>query len=286
MKPVFINRTVPNRSVSIQNRPSFSPWHFHPEMELIWITKSSGTSFIGDSIKKFQPGDLIFLGSNLPHQWRSDNIAAEEGVEDKGEAIVIHFMEDFAGRDFFNMPEMHSIRRLFSSGNQGIKFNKRCSEGIRELIEDIFEANDFDRVILLLKILKYLSLEPDIQSFSSQGYTNFFHKNENQRLYHVYKHVMTNFKDHITLEEVAGIANMNPAAFSRYFKKVNKKSFTRYLKEVRIGYAHKLLLEDDLTVRETCFQSGFNSVSNFNRQFKKVTNLSPVEYRAQFKTQP
>ncbi len=287
MKPTLIDRSSHrDKSFTIAKHqyPHFlKTWHFHAELELVFITQSYGTRFIGDHIEKFQPGDLVLIGSNLPHLWKNDKVYFEHSEELVAEAIVIHFRRDFAGETLLNTPEMKSIRELIDISGQGIKFGKTCSCEIDPLLEEMVNVEGVEKLILFLRLLKRLSEETDIRMLSSQSYAFSFQKDENRRLDPVYNHIMTNFKDKITLEEVANLANMNPSAFSRYFKKVNKKSFCTYLNEVRIGYACKLLLEEQLTVLEICFASGFNNISNFNRQFKKHINFSPTEYKAQFK---
>ena len=287
MKPILINRSSRrDKSFTIAKHqyPYFlKTWHFHTELELVLITESYGTRFIGDSIERFQPGDLVLIGRNLPHLWKNDKVYFEHSEELVAEAIVIHFRRDFAGENLLNTPEMKSIRDLIKISGLGIKFSMACSAEIRPLLEEIYQVKGFERLILFLRVLKHLSDETDIQMLSSQNYAFSFQKVENRRLDPVYNHIMTKFKDKITLDKVASLANMNPSAFSRYFKQVNKKSFCAYLNEVRVGYACKLLLEEQLTVLEICFASGFNNISNFNRQFKKHVNFSPTEYKAQFK---
>lgn len=287
MKPTLIDRSSrQDKSFTITRHqyPHFlKTWHFHEELELVYIIESYGTRFIGDSIEKFQPGELVLIGSNLPHLWRNDKVYFENCGELTAEAIVIHFRRDFAGEKLIDTPEMKSIRELIDLSEQGIKYSNSYADEIRPLLETMVNEKGFEKLILFLRLLKRLSDETDIRMLSSQSNTFSFQKNKNRRLDPVYHHIMTNFKDKIRLEEVASLANMNSSAFSRYFKKVNKKSFCTYLNEVRIGYACKLLLEGQLTISEICFASGFNNISNFNRQFKKHINFSPTEYKLQFK---
>lgn len=287
MKPQFLDRnTYENTSFSINrySNPYFlKVWHYHPQLELVLILESTGTRFIGDSIEKFEPGELILTGKNLPHLWQNDDIYFNKSSSLLAEAIAIHFTEDFAGTDLFSIPEMKSIRELLNRARQGIKFSGNRKEEAVTLITEISRLNDFEKVISLLKILQELSLETDFQLLASAGYTLSLAIPENKKLDQVYNHIVTNFRNDITLDEMAALTQMNPSAFSRFFKRVSHKSFSQYLNEVRVGYACKLLMEDKLNISGVGLESGFNNLSNFNRQFKTIKKISPSEYRSQFR---
>ncbi len=252
-------------------------WHYHPELELVCIQKSSGTRFIGDSIEQFDVGEIILIGKDLPHMWLNDKEYFEEESKLEAQAIAIHFKEDFAGEDFLKMPEMVSIGKLFKKAHHGMKFSGDVSQIIKK-IKKLNEYDGFDRTIKFIQILNLLATHKEYKLLSSIGFLNSFKMTGKRNLEKVYEYIINNFKEDISLQDVASIAFMNPSAFSRFFKRINRKTFSEYLNEVRVGYACKLLIEDKYNVSEICFESGFNNISNFNRQFKKTTSYSPTEY--------
>ncbi|NLP56899.1 AraC family transcriptional regulator [Lutibacter sp. B1] len=281
MKLHLLDRSdLQNKSLSVHfNNYSYflKLWHYHEQLELVVILKSTGTRFVGDSIEKFNEGEIILLGKNLPHMWLNDKIYFKKDSSLKAQAIAIHFKEDFIGNDFFNTPEVKHIPLLFEKAKRGIKFTGNNKELVSE-ISKMLDLNHFDRIIKMIQILNSLSQKKEYSLLSSSGFINSFKKTENTKLDDVYSYMFNNFKNQISLNEIAEIAHMNPAAFSRHFKKVNKKPFSKYLNEIRIGYACKLLLEQKYNVTDICYESGFNNLSNFNRQFKTITNYSPTEY--------
>lgn len=267
-------------SFSIRNNqyPNFLKiWHYHPEFELVTILKSTGTRFIGDNIEQFNVGEIILIGKNLPHMWLNDKEYFQDNSTLEAQAIAIHFKEDFAGETFFNMPEMNGIKKMFENAQYGIKFLGDLSLAINWM-KKMETLNGFDKTISFLRILNLLANHQDYKLLSSMGFVNSFKKTGRTNLAEVYEYIIKNFKERITLDDVANIACMNPTAFSRVFKRVNRKTFSEYLNEVRVGYACKLLLEEKYNISEICFESGFNNISNFNRQFKKTTGYSPSSY--------
>lgn len=281
MKPLLIDRSSsPNKSFTVRNHrfPNFlKVWHHHAELELVVILKSTGTRFIGDNIEQFCEGEVVLIGINLPHMWLNDKEYFETNSTLEAEAIAIHFNEDFAGKDFLKMPEMVSIAKLLERSSQGIKFSGDLNWFIYQ-IKNIHELTPFDKTMKFIKLLNYLAKNNDHTLLSSSGFINSFKKTGRNNLDKVYEYIVKNFKDDIKRSDVAEIANMDPSAFSRFFKRVHRKTFTEYLLEVRIGYACKLLIENKNSISEICYESGFNNLSNFNRQFKKAMSCSPSDY--------
>ena len=252
-------------------------WHYHPELELVVILKSTGTRFIGDNIEHFSKGDIILIGKNLPHMWLNDKEYFEEDSKLEAKAIGIHFNEHFAGKEFFDMSEMIVIKDLIEKAKHGIKFSGDLAL-VTKWIKNINKLEGFDRTIKFFKILNLLAMQEDYKLLSSSGFINSFKMTGKKNLENVYEYIIKNFKENITLTDVANVAHMNPSAFSRFFKRINRKTFSEYLNEVRVGYSCKLLIENKNNISEICFESGFNNISNFNRQFKKTMHYSPTEY--------
>lgn len=180
------------------------------------------------------------------------------------------------------VPEMNQINQLMQAACRGIAFSGGVKQPVRQLLENMFDQSPLEQVLTLLKILELLSTDKQKQAISSSGFTKAFNAPNSRRLDVVYDYILNNFTEQIRLEDVANLANMNSAAFCRYFKKVNKTTFSKYLNEVRIGYSCKLIMEEQYSVSEIAYKSGFNNLSNFNRQFKMVKGLSPTEYLKQY----
>jgi AraC-like DNA-binding protein len=261
----------------------FDPnWHFHPQYQIFLVLEGTGTRFIGDHIKPFSPGDLVFLGPNLPHLWRSDKQYFDPGFNLSTYGIVIYFTEECLGQGFFDKLEMAPIKQLFEKSKRGIEISGKTREALELQMKKIVHKTGFDLVLSLLSILNDLSHSHDLFLLSSIGYANNFKVSETTRMQKVHDFVMNNFQRNIELDEVATLANMSPSAFCRYFKARANKTFFDFISEIRIGHACKLLIEENLNVTQICYQSGFNTLSNFNRQFKTITGKSPVQYQKEY----
>ncbi|GAB3997233.1 AraC family transcriptional regulator [Spirosoma daeguense] len=260
--------------------PHFDPnWHFHPHYQLFLVEEGTGMRFIGDSIKPFGPGDLVFLGPNLPHLWRSDQPYFDKlsGLKTKG--IVIYFAEDFLGSDFFHKPEMRLIRQLLDQSRQGLEWTGKTRNQVEAALRQMAQQTiDFDRVISLLSLFSTLSHAPDYRILTSAGYTNTVKPSETDRMQLVHDYVLEHFPDDLSLDTVADLAGMTPPAFCRYFKARANKTFSEFVSEVRIGHACKLLMRGKLNITQISFESGFRTLSNFNRQFKDITGQTPSNY--------
>jgi AraC-like DNA-binding protein len=276
-----LNRSsIMNESLTVsynQHSHFLRVWHFHPEFELVIILKSSGTRFIGDSIQKFEEGEVVLIGDNLPHMWLNDEEYFKENPVLKAEAIAVHFNRDFLGTDFFEIPEMQSISNLLDRARLGIRFYDP-KVGLLDEIKSLVDLGPAARIYKTIEILDALTKHERYKLLSSNSFLRSFNKTENKRLAKIYEYVFENFNSHISSGDVAQIAGMNKSAFSRFFKESHRKTFTTYLNEIRVGYASKLLLENKESITEIAYLSGFNNISNFNRQFKKIHNMSPSSY--------
>jgi AraC-like DNA-binding protein len=282
MKAKLLERRKPfdkSFTSAIHNYPHFlNIWHYHPEFELVMMLKSTGTRFVGDSIQPFSPGELVLIGENVPHMWQNDKPYFERDSVLTAESITLHFRKDFGGEALLDIPEMIQIKGLFERASQGIAFGGSVRETAIEKLLAIHHAEGFLRWIGLMEFLQELAEEVDFRYLSSRGFQQPKEKNGDSRIDKVYSFTFNNFHRNITLEEVADIANLNPTAFCRFFKKNTKKNYSKFLNEIRIGYACKRLLEQKMNISEIGYESGFNNLSNFNRQFKSSRGISPTEY--------
>ncbi|MDQ3291148.1 MAG: AraC family transcriptional regulator [Bacteroidota bacterium] len=286
MKPVIrksANQTTGSFTVKKLHDPHFDPnWHFHPEYQLFLVLEGTGTRFIGDSIKHFEAGDLVFTGPNLPHLWRSDPVYFEGNPECRVQGIVVYFDANFLGPDFFHKPEMFGLKHLLQLSERGLEITGYTRDILTHQIKALEQLNGFDRILVLLEILHTLSRSHDYNLLSSNGFINTFKPSDTLRMQQVHDYVLTHFKDSIPLETIAGIANMSPSAFCRYFKARANKTFYDFVSEIRIGYACKLLIEEEWNVTRICYECGYKTLSNFNHQFKKITGQNPLQYQKQY----
>ena len=253
-------------------------WHFHEELELVYIKKSTGTKFIGDCIEQFSPGDLVLIGSCLPHLWLNDKEYFEK-KDLEAEAMVIHFHPCCFGDSFFSIPEMHKIYKMMEEAKVGIRLDGPNKKKIITLMEGLFVEDEFGKVISLLHILRLIVDEPQKAFLSSHSFINSYTRNPNTKLDKVYEYVLNNFREQINLNGIADLVHMNPSAFSRYFKQTTNKTFVQFLNEVRIGYSCKILInQGDKNISEIAFECGYRNLSNFNRQFKLITGKTPRDY--------
>jgi len=246
-------------------------------LELVLVSQSTGTRFIGDSIEKFGPGDVVLIGKDLPHMWLNDDIYFKDRSDLMAEAIAVHFKEDFLGTGIFSAPEMRHIGALLQRASQGIKFETVSSE-ILGKINGLTALEPFEKAIGLLQILHKLALNHDYKLLSGKGFSNSFGTGGDKNMDKANAFIFKNFNTPIGSKDIAKVLEMNPSAFSRYFKRIHRKTFTKYLNEIRIGYACKLLMEEKNNVTAVCYESGFNNISNFNRQFKQIMGMSPSDY--------
>ena len=260
--------------------PFFDPnWHFHPHYQLFTVIKGTGTRFIGDDIRHFEEGDTVFLGPNMPHLWRSDRNYFEKESQLQTEGIVVYFKEDFLGNDFFEKPEMFDIKSFLKNSERGLDLTGTLgTEMVRDLNE-LLGLTGFEGISKLLNILHKLSITNDYQYISSSNYTNTHKISETERMRIVHEYVLKHFKENINLSTVASLSNMTEAAFCRYFKSRTNKTFSDFVKEIRIGNACKMLQNEQKSISQICYESGYNTVSNFNNQFKSLKGVSPLQYQ-------
>ncbi|MFT2009289.1 AraC family transcriptional regulator [Pontibacter sp. 13R65] len=283
MKVVVRKSAIPdNRAFIIKElvAPYFDPnWHFHPEYQLFFVLEGKGTRFIGDNIKPFKENDMVLMGPDLPHLWRSNNEYFNKcsGLQTRG--IVVYFREDFLGHSIQQKEEMKEILHLFQRSKRGLDIMGKANSQVGEMMTELTQQKGVESVIQLLKILHTLATSPDCYPITNSGYVNLNKESEKDRMNRVYEHVMNNFEQKITLEEVAAIANMSSSSFSRYFKSRVNKSFSDFLSEIRIGHACKLLNDEERNISQVCYESGFNTLSNFNKQFRDITGKTPLQYK-------
>jgi len=267
-------------SVISREEPFFqSPFHSHPELELVYIKESYGKRIVGNSVEPFVSGDMVFLGSDIPHVWLNDEIYYKGINTLNAEAIVVYFNKDIFGSIFYELKETQKISNLFNQAVRGLSISGKTNELIAKKLERLVHKKDFEIIIGLFEILSILSESNDISFINNQAYIPASNQIKNDRLSDVFEYVKINFKQDISLDEIAKIANLTPTSFCRMFKTKTQKHFVEYLNEIRVSNACKYLIETDMGMSEIAYECGCKTASNFNKLFKKLTGTTPKEYR-------
>ncbi len=287
MKPFFQKlASLPTESVIFFNeeRPHFTvPWHFHPEIEILFVVKSSGTSYVGDGIHRFTEGEISIIGENVPHWWKSDP-KYMDGKDTTGiKVLIIQFNKKIFDPNFISLPEMKAIKEFLEKAQRGIQFLSKSSKALGEQITKIFQLSGIQRITELILLLEMMSGTKDYKYHASVGYSRTINTYDFYRFNKIHEHIILNFNKPIKLEDVANTVNISPTAFCRYFKKHTGKTFLSFLNEMRIGHACKLMVEGKMTISMASMESGYNNLSHFNDQFKRVMKLTPSEYISAYK---
>lgn len=282
-KPKFLSSDYcPGTSVAIKYFEAAhfpNPLHYHKELELAYIISGYGMRYIGSSIQPFRKGDLVLVGEELTHVWMCDDAFYEPGTNLLTKAIVIKFHRHFAGYDFIKLPEAHPIVSVMNDASGGLRVRGETRKIIRNLMFDMLEQSPVEQIISLMNILNEIYKSDHISVLSRFDQHKSSNPKEKDRMNRIIQHTMMHFKRTISLEEIANVANLSKSAFCRYFKNAVKKSYNEFIYDIRVEYACKLLLEKDMGIMQVCYESGFNNPSAFSQIFKRVTGISPNQYR-------
>ncbi|MDP4644227.1 MAG: AraC family transcriptional regulator [Opitutales bacterium] len=252
-----------------------APYHFHPEIEVVYIEEGRGIRVVGDHSDSFYPGDLCLFAQNLPHFYHADQAGR------RASSLVVQFLPEVI-RSLLSTPEMRPVRELLKDGQRGIRFSGNTAEGLHSLILELVSADGPERMLRLLELLTALAGQGERQLLSSIGYTYDADDKQGQRIERAWQLLVTQSSDALTQADVAAAMHMSVSTFSRFFRRATNRTFTEALLEIRLGHACRLLAESDTTISEICYACGFNNLSNFNRQFKKRYGRSPREWRKLF----
>lgn len=252
-------------------------WHYHPEIELVYVNGGCGKRQIGSHISYYRNGDLILIGSLLPH------CAFTDGLTDHSAETVIQFKDDFLGQDFFGSKELFGIKNLMERAKKGIVFHGDTKRRIGADIEALKHLQPFEKLVGLLKVLREMEKTNKYTLLNAEGFILETNLQDNDRINIIFNFVKREFERSISLDEISTEVSMTVPAFCRYFKKITGKTFTRFVNEYRLTHAAKLLHEKQISITDVCYESGFNNFSHFNKQFKVFTGKSPSVYRNELK---
>lgn len=284
MRPSLLKiKTKKESSFSIRHDviPAFKGvWHYHPEVELHYIVKGEGVRLIADNVSNFSAGELVFLGENLPHCWRSSEECFVEEDAQAVEAIVLQFLPDCLGRYLINLPEAYLLPKLFEKAQAGMVINGPAKVKIVALMQRLLNEDELSSIITLIEILKELSETDQYRQIIFSG-TALYRctEDESRRFNNIYHHTLKHFKREVSLREIASVGNLSTTSFCRYFKLMTNKNYCQFITQIRISHACKLIIEDRLSTPAICFESGFYNLSNFYRHFKRYTGMTPLIYK-------
>jgi AraC-like DNA-binding protein len=257
-------------------------WHYHVECELLFIKRSCGIWLIGDYKDTFKSGDVILLGSGIPHSFRHENKYILEEESEQGEALVTLFLPEIFGERFLSLPESKEIKNLLELSKRGLKMKGTTRKNVGIIMEKILKAEKGRKLVDLLNILQLITEKKEYEILATEGYSCKTEKINNDRLNRIMEFTYYNYHKQITIDEIASLVNMSVQSFCRFFKEKTKKTYIQFLMEVRIGQACKLLIEDDMHSAEVGYTCGYNSISHFNHQFKIIKNKSPMEFKRSY----
>ena len=269
----FIAKKIP------KHREDNARVHSHKNYELNYVVSGKGRRIVGNNVSDYSAGDLVLLGPNLPHSW--EHHRDENGTESF--TITVHFDENLINSNFFNVPELEKVQELLSQADGGVVFLGKHLDKIKSHLTRLVSLDGLEAYIKLLKIFLLL-LRTEEKNYLSvdSGYPSTFSK-DIDRINIIYDYVRNNLQNKISLDDAADLLSMAPGSFSRYFKKKTKRTFSQYVKSVRIGLAAKMLAETDKQITWICFDSGYHNLANFNHQFKLIMKKTPSEYRKMFR---
>jgi AraC-like DNA-binding protein len=256
-------------------------WHFHPELQLTLVIRSRGHRLVGDKFAPLTHGDLVLVGSNLPHVWQQDKTHGSS--PNAVHAIVVRFLETFLGRDFLEIPEAEPLRRLFRRAARGLQVTGRSRDVVAAKMERLAHARGLERVAELLSILDTLAHSKELRPIASPGFVPNLASEDQGRMQRVCDYINTHLSDTIDRAAVAREAHLSVGAFSRFFRVRTGKTLPEYVNELRVGRACRLLADEQAKITDIALECGFRNLANFNRRFREITKMTPRDYRAELR---
>lgn len=257
-------------------------WHYHNNYEISFITEGSGKRIVADSIEEFQPGDLVFIGKNIPHVWMADK-AAMAPTQRKLEMVYLQFTDEVLNPGILLLPEFINIANALVLSERGIRIKDKTLNEVSNLMLQLPYLNNFDRMIVFLELMNIIGGSTNYTFLASNDYIKKRFSTKNKRIEAIHQYLMKNYRAEIDLAAIADMVNMAEGSVCRFFKGQMGMTIFEYLNKLKVDFATQLLMDKNLSIAEVAEDSGFNNLSHFNKQFKKVTNLQPTEYRLRFK---
>jgi AraC-like DNA-binding protein len=251
-------------------------WHYHPEFELTYIVHSRGRRFIGDHIGTYLDGDLLLIGPNLPHTWASEG-------EGSHQAVVIQFGEDVLGKAGVQGLSAGPMRKMLEQSALGLRFFGGAEANVGAALQEMAGLSPVRQLATLLTVLDDLSGAMESEVLSSRLFVDEGLGADAHPVDRVCSYIHEHYRERIPLERAAQEAAMSVSAFCRFFKRTTGKTFSRYVNELRLGNACRLLVETEQNIAQIAQDSGFTNLSHFNQAFLASKKLRPGEYRRVFR---
>jgi len=252
-------------------------WHYHPEYELVYVEAITGIRHVGQHISSFTDSDLVLIGPNIPH------LNFDYGIETEYHQIVVQLRENFLGDAFQQTPEFDKIRRLFARAYLGISFGGETKTAVAEILKQMQSLTHFDQLIRLLEVFQLLATSTGSQELNQQDTSIKLFLDDKIRMGAIYKYIHANYDRSPDVNVIAANVHMSTAAFCRYFKKQTNMTFTDFVNQYRITQARTLLLKG-LSVTEVCYEVGFQSLSYFNKLFRRLIGENPSVFKKTART--
>ena len=259
-----------------------STWHYHNNFEISFITEGSGKRIVADSIEEFQPGDLVFLGRNLPHVWIADKETRTPSNRTL-EMVFLQFTSNILSQQLLVLPEFGNVKRALEFSERGIQIVDQTLNEVSEIMLQLPYLKSFERMLHFFRMMDIIGKSDSNISLASDDYIKKRFKTGNKRIATIHEFLMTNYREEVNLKELAELVNMAEGSLCRFFRENMRMTLFEYLNRIKTDFACKLLMNPDLSIMEVCFDSGFNNLSHFNKQFRKTNGMPPSEYRKQFK---
>lgn len=248
-------------------------WHYHPEIELVYVESLTGIRHVGQHISGFEGSDLVLIGPNIPH------LNFDYGLETDYMQIVVQLKENFLGTAFAEAPEMLTIRKLFDRAWRGLSFHGTTKVIVGQKLKAMHGTEKLEKLLLLIEIFEILAECPDATELNETDTSVKLFLNDKIRMGTVYQYINEHFHENVRVQDVSALVHLTTSAFCRYFKKHTKITFTDFVNQYRIMQARTMLLHD-VAIANVCYACGFNNVSHFNKVFKKITGDTPRTFRA------
>ncbi len=265
-----------------QDNKEKSTWHYHNNFEISFILEGSGKRIVADSIEEFQPGDLVFIGRNLPHVWISDKETRTPSSRSL-EMVFLQFTSEIVSPQLLMLPEFQYIAKAMALSERGIQIVGQTLNEVSELMLQLPYLKSFERVLHFFKLMDIIGRSQTNIQLASKEYLKMRFTTGNKRIAIIHEYLMNNYREQIDLSQLAGLVNMAEGSLCRFFRMNMGMTLFEYLNKLKVELACKLLMDKDLSILEVCLDSGFNNLSHFNKQFKKINGLPPSEYRNRFK---
>jgi len=259
-----------------------STWHYHNNFEISFITEGSGKRIVGDSIEEFQPGDLAFIGPNLPHVWIADKesrIPSNRTLE----MVFLQFTSNVLSPQLLTLPEFSQVKKALDLSERGIQIVGQTLNEVSEIMLQLPYLKSFERMFHFFMMMDIIGKSETNVQLASKEYLKIRFTTGNKRIAAIHEYLMNNYREEVDLKRLAALVNMAEGSLCRFFKMNMGITVFEYLNKIKTEFACKLLMDPDLSIMEACLDSGFNNISHFNKQFKKITGVPPSEYRKRFK---